>query len=128
MRVSQLVSTSIPRAFGAVGSSVVVVTLDASGPIGTEALSRALGSAGASEVVVLPHALDRTWAAAVVVLPGVVTPALTRSAVYAGLCAGAQHVSLVHGFGPDAAELARTVATTTDRPRRTRLAELLTAG
>ena len=68
---------------------------------------------------------DRMWPAAVLVLPGTVTATVTRAAVYAGLRAGRDHVSVVHGLGPDSAGLADLVASTTDRPRRTRLAALL---
>jgi hypothetical protein len=84
----------------------------------------AVGSARV-EVVGAPDAVDRVWPAAVLVLPGVVTPALTRAVLYAGLRNGRDHVSIVHGLGSDAAGLAQLVASTTDRPRRTRLAELL---
>ena len=98
---------------------------DPGGVVGVDALRAALGDAPGVEVVAAADAVDRVWPAAVVVLPGVVTPTLTRAVVYAGLRAGRDHVSLVHGFGPDAAALAQLVATTTDRPRRTRLTELL---
>ena len=123
VRVRQLVSTSIPRAFGA--SDIGVVVTDPGGVVGIDALRAALGDAAGVELVTATDAVDRVWPAAVVVLPGVVTPTLTRAVVYAGLRAGRDHVSLVHGFGPDAAALAQLVATTTDRPRRTRLTELL---
>jgi hypothetical protein len=131
VRVSQLVSTSIPRAFGHAGAAIAVVSLDEHGPTGLAAIRVALGglAAEARPDVVGPSAvLTRTWPAVVAVLPGVVTPALTRAAVYAALRAGAEHVSVVHGFGVDAAPLVAVVATTTDRPRRTRLAELLAGG
>jgi len=123
VRVRQLVSTSIPRAFGA--SEIGVVVTDPDGVVGVAAVRAALGDVPVVEVVAAVDAVDRVWPAAVVVLPGVVTPTLTRAVVYAGLRAGRDHVSLVHGFGPDAAALAQLVATTTDRPRRTRLTELL---
>lgn len=124
VRVGQLVSTSIPRAFGVGASEVAVVVAEPSGPVGVDALRTALDGSGV-EVVPVGGLGDRVWPAAVLVLPGAVTPALSRAAVYAGLRAGRDHVSVVHGLGPDAAGLADLVATTTDRPRRTRLAALL---
>jgi hypothetical protein len=120
LRVSQLVSTSIPRAFGHSGSAIGVLVLD--GALDVDAVRQAVSAA--AEAHALSGPLPRTWPAVVLVLPGVVTPALTRAQVYAGLHAGVEHVSVVHGFG-DPAELAAALAATTDRPRRTRLAELL---
>ena len=66
--------------------------------------------------------LDRAWDAAVLVLgpPG---PGFTRALVYAGLMAGEKHVSVVHGAEP--AALAAAMSGAPDRPRRTRLAALL---
>jgi len=46
--------------------------------------------------------------------------------MYAGLLAGLEHVSIVHALGPNPASLADIVAGPSDRPRRTRLVELLT--
>ncbi|MFN8146957.1 MAG: hypothetical protein U0R76_05745 [Candidatus Nanopelagicales bacterium] len=135
VRVGQLVSTSIPRAFGVSASDVAVVVVEPSGPVGVDALRTALAGAadgGAStapgsavEVVPLAELGDRMLPAVVLVLPGAVTSAVTRAAVYAGLRAGRDHVSVVHGLGPDSTGLADLVASTTDRPRRTRLAALL---
>jgi hypothetical protein len=124
VRIGQLLSTSIPRAFGHAPSDVVVVVVEPSGPVGVEPVRAALEGSGA-EVVALADLDDRMAPAAVLVLPGAATAAVTRASVYAGLRAGRDHVSVVHGFGSDAAGLADLVATTTDRPRRTRLAHLL---
>lgn len=124
VRVGQLVATSIPRAFGVGAADVAVVVVEPSGPVGVEPLRAALAEGGV-EVVPLAELGDRMWPAVVLVLPGAVTAAVTRAAVYAGLRAGRDHVSVVHGLGPDTAALADLVATTTDRPRRTRLATLL---
>ena len=125
VRVQQLVTTSIPRAFGV--AEIAVVATDPGGVVGVDALRASLGDLPGVEVVAAADSVDRVWPASVVVLPGAVTPSLTRSVVYAGLRTGREHVSIVHGFGPDAGGLAQLVATTTDRPRRTRLAELLRA-
>ena len=128
VRIGQLVSTSIPRAFGHVPDDVVVVVVEPSGPVGVDAVRAALASAegtGAAEVVTLADLGDRMAPSAVLVLPGAATAAVTRASVYAGLRAGRDHVSVVHGFGSDAAGLVELVSTTTDRPRRTRLAALL---
>jgi hypothetical protein len=161
LRVRQIVSTSIPRAFGLGDADIAVLPWGSDGPVGatalTAALAEAAGTAGAdagagagagagavagagagagavagagatngATVVPLREVGDRTWPAAVVVLPGVVPPGLTRASVYAALRTGVDHVSVVHGFGPDAGALAEVVATTSDRPRRTRLAALMT--
>ena len=58
------------------------------------------------------------------VLPGPGGPTLTRALVYAAVRAGTEHVSVVHGHS-DAADLTTALTATTDRPRRTRLAEIL---
>ena len=122
VRVEQLVSTSIPRAFGN-GPADVAVLL---GP-GSVEPGAVLASFQGTAPRVLPldaSAADLSVPAAVVVLgpPG---PGLTRALVYAGLRCGARHVSVVHGSDPGA--LGQAIASGPDRPRRTRLAALLTA-
>ncbi len=125
-RVTQLVSVSIPRAFDTAGDDVAVLALDDDGPVGAGAIRAALDAAGLTPTVTtLVESTTARWRAVVVVLPGVRSPALTRAALYAGLRAGGEHVSVVHGFGPDAAVLGDVVSSTSDRPRRTRLADLL---
>ena len=124
-RVGQLVATSIPRAFGHSGDAVAVLV--AEGSIDPVAVPGAVtGSGGQGGTVVVPFGgpLARTWPAVVAVLPGPGVPTLTRAIVYAALRAGTEHVSVVHGY-PDDAALAAVLAASTDRPRRTRLAELL---
>jgi hypothetical protein len=123
VRVVQLVTASIPRAFSASGSDVAVLL--APGSLEADGVRRALDDAGATdtEVVVLDGPLGRTWRAAVLVLHGRPVPTSTRALAYAGLCAGTEHVSVVHGSTP--VELTAWLSSTTDRPRRTRLAELL---
>ena len=143
-RVAQLVTTSIPRTFEATGADIGVLTLDVDGPVGVEAVRVALAglapttsvlslrtalSGGATDGSADAHAGDAglpQWRAVVVLLPAVVPSTLTRAVVYAALRTGIDHVSVVHGYGPDAAPLAKAIADTTDRPRRTRLAALLT--
>ena len=123
VRVTQLVSTSIPRAFGHTGAAIGVLVLE--GSIDPSALRTALGTGpDGAEVHVFSGPPTRTWPAVVVVLPGTVTPSLTRAQVYAALNTGTEHVSIVHGF-TDPSALTAALAATTDRPRRTRLAELL---
>jgi exodeoxyribonuclease V alpha subunit len=211
LRVTQIVATSIPRAFGLGPADIAVLPWDTEGPVGASAVRSALAAAAAASgapsaaggatpgrsgdapaassgaggatpgrsgdapaassgaggatpgrsgdapfggatssgpadptsgaaagggspsdgvapvaVVPLREVGDRTWPATVVVLPGVVPPGLSRASVYAGLRTGIDHVSVVHGFGPEATALAELVATTSDRPRRTRLAALIT--
>ncbi len=123
LRVTQLVTASIPRAFGATGADVVVLL--APGSVEPDAVRRALDESGAAdtEARALTGPCDRTWRAVVLVLPGAPVPGLTRALVYAALRAGSEHVSVVHGSSRDA--LTALLGATTDLPRRTRLAELL---
>jgi hypothetical protein len=123
VRVVQLVTASIPRAFSASGPDIVVLLAPAS--LEVDDVRRALDEAGApdTEVVRLDGPLPRTWRAAVLVLHGRPAPTSTRALAYAGLLAGEEHVSVVHGSDP--AALTAWLSSTTDRPRRTRLAELL---
>jgi hypothetical protein len=123
VRVVQLVTASIPRAFSATGSDVVVLL--APGSLETDVVRRALDVAGAldTDVLVLDGPVPRTWRAAILVLHGQPVPTSTRALAYAGLVAGVDHVSVVHGSSPEA--LTAWLSATTDRPRRTRLAELL---
>ena len=123
VRIVQLVTTSIPRAFDASGEDVVVLL--APGSVDADSVRRALDDAGApaTQATVLDGPPARAWRAVVLVLPGGAVPGPTRALVYAALCAGTEHVSVVHGS--DAAALTALLGATTDRPRRTRLAELL---
>jgi hypothetical protein len=123
VRVVQLVTASIPRTFSTSGSDVVVLL--APGSLGADVVRRALDEAAAqdTEVVILDGPLTRTWRAAVLVLHGRPVPTSTRALAYAGLGAGTEHVSVVHGSDP--ASLTAWLTATTDRPRRTRLADLL---
>jgi hypothetical protein len=125
VRVVQLVTASIPRAFSASGDDVAVLL--APGSLETDVVRRALDDAGAADVVVhaLTGPLPRSWRAVVLVLHGQPVPTSTRALAYAGLVAGTEHVSVVHGSDPRA--LTAWLGSTTDRVRRTRLAELLTS-
>jgi len=123
VRVVQLVTVSIPRAFSATGPDVVVLL--APGSLEVDAVRRALDDAGAPDTQVVPLGgpLPRTWRAAVLVVHAQPVSASTRALAYAALVAGTDHVSVVHGSTPEA--LTAWLSATTDRPRRTRLAELL---
>ncbi|MGD9957437.1 MAG: hypothetical protein AB7V23_15350 [Candidatus Nanopelagicales bacterium] len=106
----------VPLAGAAAGAA-------AAGPAVVPLAGAAAGAAAAGPAVVpLAGPLDRAWDAAVLVLgpPG---PGFTRALVYAGLMAGEKHVSVVHGAEP--AALAAAMSGAPDRPRRTRLAALL---
>jgi hypothetical protein len=125
VRTRQLVSTSIPRAFGTSADQIAVMLAD--GTLDPAAVVDACRQDGAVPTVApLASAEPGRWAAAVVVLPGPGAPVPTRAALYAGLRAGADHVSVVHGLA-DAGSRAALLAVA-DRPRRTRLPELLAAG
>jgi hypothetical protein len=122
-RVQQLVTDSIPRTFGTAAADVLVLTREESGPTGALALTVALAAAGATGTVAQElHEVPGSRAeAAVVVLVG--ARPVTRAEVYAALRAGARHVSLVIPTGV----LLTEAVGRQDRPRRTRLAQLLIA-
>ena len=94
VRVGQLVSTSIPRAFGVSASDVAVVVVEPSGPVGVDALRTALAGAAAGaptapgsavEVVPLAELGDRMLPAVVLVLPGAVTSATGCTVIPGGI-------------------------------------------
>jgi exodeoxyribonuclease V alpha subunit len=62
------------------------------------------------------------WPAVVAVFPAEATGMLSRPLVYTALTRAQRHLSVVHGAGP---ALARAVRTIGERPRQTRLADLL---
>lgn len=127
VRVGQLVATSIPRAFDVAPGDVLVLL--GPGSLDPAAVAAALppgddgGRPTSPRVLLLDAAAADVEAPAVVVVLGPPGPALTRALIYAGLRAGGRHVSVVHGADP--AALASAVSTGPDRPRRTRLVELL---
>ncbi|MGW0932978.1 helix-hairpin-helix domain-containing protein [Streptomyces sp. NPDC002644] len=93
---------------------------------------------GGARVVVAPEGVERTlrhgwavtahqavgqrWPAVVVVLPGDAEAALNRGWVYTAFSRADRHLSVVQGVGPT---LTRSVASTPQSPRTTRLATLL---
>lgn len=118
-RAGQLVTDSIPRVFDLSGDDIAVLSPLRRGPAGTEALS-------AADLPVHPlrAVRGRQWPAVVAVLPPEGCGLLSRPVVYAMVRAARQHLSIVHAAGPT---LARAVRTVGARPRRTRLAALLSA-
>lgn len=118
-RACQLVTDSIPRVFGLTGEEIGVLSPLRRGPAGTEALR-----ATALPVHPLREARGRHWPAVVAVLPPESCGLLSRPLVYAMFRAASVHLSVVHAVGPT---LARAVRTVDVRPRRTRLAGLLSA-
>jgi hypothetical protein len=122
VRVRQLVATSIPRAFDRAGADIVVLLAD--GSLDPAAVrDGCVQDGGAPTVARLDEAEPDRWPAAVVVLAGPGAPVPTRAALYAGLRAGAEHVSLVHGLTE--VDTRAAVLAVADRPRRTRLVDLL---
>lgn len=65
------------------------------------------------------------WPAVVTVLPREATGMLSRPLVYTALTRAKAHLSIVHAAGPAVAHAVRTIG---ERPRRTRLADLLREG
>jgi exodeoxyribonuclease V alpha subunit len=185
VRVTQLVTDSIPRALGIPPSEIQVVTPVHKGPAGTIELNRALknrlnpgpGTHGGFDpgdrVVAIANHIDEgfangevgtvtgpgddglivtftgvpvtvpfkllgdlrhgwamtvhraqgsEWPAVVAVFPAEATGMLARPLVYTALTRAQRHLSIVHGSGP---ALARAVRTIGERPRQTRLADLL---
>ncbi len=62
------------------------------------------------------------WPAVVAVMPGEAAGMLSRPLVYTAFTRARRHLSVVHAAGP---ALARAVRSVDERPRRTRLAEIL---
>ncbi len=65
------------------------------------------------------------WPAVVAVFPAEAGGMLSRPLIYTALTRAQRHLSVVHGAGP---ALVRAVRTIGERPRQTRLADLLRAG
>ncbi|MEZ5116664.1 MAG: hypothetical protein R2737_10390 [Candidatus Nanopelagicales bacterium] len=127
LRVGQLVSSSIPRAFGVSGAEVAVLTPLRRGDAGAEALSAVLTPAGGGagpDVRLVHEAVGSSWPAVVLVLPGSAAGVLSRALLVSALSCARRHLSVVDGTG---SALGRAVAEVPDRVRRTRLAGLLAA-
>ncbi len=123
-RVVQLVSRSVPAAFGVSPDQVAVLTPLRGGPAGAVALTAALEPVGARATTISESA-GRRFDAVVLVCPATSAGALSRPLVHAGARAAVRHLSVVTAAGP---ALPRAVARVVRRPRRTRLRRLLAAG
>lgn len=120
-RAGQVAAVSIPRAFGCSGAQVAVLAPLVRGDAGRDALAVV---APDCDVRTVHDAAGGAWPAVVLVLPPTSAGVLDRSLLVAAATAAQQHLTVVHGVGPD---LARAVADLPRRPRRTRLAALLRA-
>lgn len=92
----------------------------ASGPVTVPATS--LGDLRHGWAVTVHRGQGSEWPGVVAVLPGEAAGMLSRPLVYTAFTRARRHLSVVHAAGP---ALARAVRTVDDRPRRTRLTELL---
>lgn len=115
-RVSQLVTTSIPRLLG--DTSCLVLAVREEGAAGAAALRGVVDT----EVATVHQAVGRRAAAVVFVLPGEAAGSFTRALLVSALSVAEQHVSIVHQAG---AAIAQAVASRPHRPRSTRLPGLL---
>ena len=119
MRMVQLVTSSIPRAFG--DGEILVLTVREDGAAGAEALPAAL-TGSAAQVETVHAAVGRRSATVVLVLPAEASGSLSRALLVSALTVAEVHVSIVHQAGP---ALAEAVSRVPHRPRRTRLPRLL---
>lgn len=116
LRVSQLVTVSIPRLLGE--TDLLVLTVREDGAAGATALRGVVDV----EVTTVHQAVGRRSAAVVLVLPAEAAGSLTRAVLVSALSVADRHVSIVHQAGP---ALAQAVASRPHRPRSTRLPGLL---
>jgi len=130
-RVGQLVTDSIPRALGHPPEAIQVVTPAQRGAAGTVALNAAIASRlrgtgpDRSDWATTVHrAHGRRWPAAVAVLPAESIGHVDRPLAYTAMTRGTEHLTVVTDAGP---AVRQAVALRLGRPRRTRLAALLTA-
>ena len=86
---------------------------------------RLLGDLRHGWALTVHRAQGSEWPAVVGVFPAEASGMLSRPLVYTALTRAQQHLSVVHGAGP---ALARAVRTVGERPRETRLANLLAEG
>jgi len=123
-RTHQLVSTSIPRAFGLGAADVAILAPLRRGVGGAAALGELVPGVAATTVHEAA-AGGRTWPAVVLCLPGECAGVLSRALLVSAFVAAERHVSVVTAVGAD---LDAAVAHVPHRPvRRTRLAALLRA-
>lgn len=121
-RALQLVTSSVPRAFGIEATEVAVLTPMRRGVAGTGALDAALGGGGRSRTV--HDAAGGSYDAVVLVLPAQAAGVLSRPLVHAAAATARRHLSVVHATGP---ALPQAVEKVIRRPRTTRLEALLRA-
>lgn len=121
-RVIQLVTVSVPRAFGVEAAEVAVLSPLRRGPAGTEALDAALGGRG--QVRTVHDAAGSSYDTVVLVLPAQSAGVLSRPLVHAGITTARRHLSVVNAVG---AALPQVVETVVRRRRTTRLEALLRA-
>lgn len=95
----------------------------ASGPVTVPA--KLLGDLRHGWAVTVHRGQGSEWPAVVAVLPGEAAGMLSRPLVYTAFTRARRHLSVVHAAGP---ALARAVRSVDERPRRTRLADLLREG
>lgn len=95
----------------------------ASGPVTVPATL--LGDLRHGWAVTVHRGQGSEWPGVVAVLPGEAAGMLSRPLVYTAFTRARRHLSVVHAAGP---ALARAVRTVDERPRRTRLADLLRHG
>lgn len=123
-RAVQIVTVSVPRAFGLDAADLLVLSPRAAGRAGADALRVALDSAGAAGVrtATTADAVSDSAEAVVLVLPAESAGSLSRSMLVGAATQAGRHLSVVHQAGP---ALADAVARRPHPPRRTRLAGLL---
>lgn len=124
-RAVQLVTSSVPRAFGVTADDILVLAPRVDGRTGAGALRTALADAeaGTVEVRTCAEAVGHPAAAVVLVLGAEAAGSLTRDLLVGAATEAGVHLSVVHQAG---SALAEAVAVRPHRPRRTRLARLLT--
>jgi len=106
----------------AAGDDGLVVTFTA-GPVTVP--RRLLADLRHGWALTVHRAQGSEWPAVVAVFPAEASGMLSRPLVYTALTRAQRHLSIVHGAGP---ALARAVRTIGERPRVTRLADLLREG
>jgi len=123
LRVNQLLTTSIPRAFAQTAERIGVVVLDNPEAMWLNAIQDSLSDAQLpAKVTAVADVGTESWLACVVVISPQSLESLSRADFLAALASGGSHISLVHTGDP---ALTRAVRDTVRVPRQTRLAGLL---